>query len=277
MQDLETQKERVREAKWTLRTFLHSADRNEISASLIPGDPGAALPAQRPLAPCSPPSPPALRGTDLWEKQANDYVSFRDGLAQLLRFKRLQGATAGEDLTPIRGGLGIAPLLAFCKATPGRDPQGKEIDDWLKTSDVNLDQADKIFREAMATHPDLTHLKMPDPAGPHQAFRDYWTIHNVARWDALTDDYLRTYKQLYEEMLGLGRQCAAGDGGSGRSAGGRRQRRLPARSASQVVPAAFQATPATSSPRPRRAPPRLRRLPALRPLRRRPLPCPPVR
>jgi DNA polymerase III delta prime subunit len=244
VQDFETQKENVREAKWTLRTFLHSADRNEISASLIPAI-QAQLFERNVLSPLLASFAARTQGADLWEKQGNDYVSFRDGLAQLLRFKRLQGTTAGEDLTAIRGGLGIAPLLAFCKATPGRDPQGKEIDDWLKNNDVNLDQADKIFREAMANHPDLTHLKMPDPAGPHQAFRDYWTIHNVARWDALTDDYLRTYKQLYEEMLGLaGSAPPAVAPPAVAPVAATAPTVAPGAAATQVAPAAFQATPA---------------------------------
>ncbi len=202
VQKFEEQKRNVSEAKWTLRTFLRSADRNEISTELIPKI-QAQLFERNVLSPLLTSFAARTQSPKLWDEHVKDYESFRDGFAQLLRFKRLQGATATEDLAPIRNGLGIAPLLAFCKATPGLDPQGGEIDNWLKTADVNLDQADKIFRAAMATHPELTHLKMPDPAGPHQAFREYWTIHNVARWDALTDEYLRTYKEAYEQMLGL--------------------------------------------------------------------------
>jgi hypothetical protein len=204
--DFEKHKQRVRESKWTLRSFLRSSERNEITTELVPAI-QAQLFQRNVLAPVLASFEARSRAAGLWDQHAKSYPEFYEGFRQLLRFKRLQGGL-GQDLASLRADVRIAPVLAFLKATPGLDPQGKGIDAWLKGG-VDLAQTDKIFSEAMATSPDLTRLAVPEPAGPHQAFRDYWTIRNVARWDALTDEYLRTYKTLYEEMLGLAPTAAA--------------------------------------------------------------------
>ena len=93
VQRFETQKRSVREAKWTLRTFLRSAERNEISAELIPKI-QAQLFQRNVLAPLLASFDARARAQGLWDQHGGDYVSFRDGFAQLLRFKRLSSATA---------------------------------------------------------------------------------------------------------------------------------------------------------------------------------------
>jgi DNA polymerase III delta prime subunit len=200
IQGFETHKRSVREAKWTMRTFLKSADRNEISGELIPAIQGELF-ERNVLAPLLV-TFETRAGTLNWDAHAKDYDSFYGGLQNLLRFRRLSEATARDDVKALQADLRIKPFLDFARVTPGGDPQGKALDDWLKQG-VSFDQADQIFQDAMGTSPDLTGLPVPEPAGSHNAFRNYWTVRNLARWDALTDEYLRNYKRLSEEMLGL--------------------------------------------------------------------------
>jgi len=201
IQGFEKHKVNVREAKWTMRTFLKSADRNEISSKLIPAIQGELF-ERNVLAPLLA-TFEARTQTLTWDGHAKDYDSFYEGLRNLLRFRRLNAATAqDDDIAALQKDLRIKPFLDFARVTPGLDPQGKALDDWLK-GDVSLEQADKIFQDAMGTSPDLTGLRVPEPNGSHLAFRNYWTVRNLARWDALTDEYLRNYQALSAEMLGL--------------------------------------------------------------------------
>jgi len=201
IQGFEKHKVNVREAKWTMRTFLKSADRNEISGELIPAIQGELF-ERNVLAPLLA-TFEARAGRLTWDGHAKDYGSFYEGLRNLLRFRRLTAATAqDDDIAVLQKDLRIKPFLDFARVTPGLDPQGKALDDWLK-GDVSLEQADKIFQDAMGTSPDLTGLPVPEPAGSDLAFRTYWTVRNLARWDALTDEYLKNYQTLSAEMLGL--------------------------------------------------------------------------
>jgi hypothetical protein len=201
IQQFETHKRNVREAKWTMRTFLKSADQNELSSELIPAI-QAELFQRHVLSPLLATFDARAR-TLSWDKHAKDYDTFYEGFRNLLRFRQLASATAQDDLEPLRADLRIAPFLAFAKATPEGDPAGKALDEWLGRDGVNLEQADKIFQEAMGTKPSLVRLAVPEAAGAHATFQDYWTVRNLSRWDALTDEYLRNYKLLSEEMLGL--------------------------------------------------------------------------
>jgi hypothetical protein len=206
IQGFETHKRNVREAKWTMRTFLKSADRNEISSTLIPKI-QAQLFKQNVLEPLLGTFAARAQGLS-WDNHAKDYDSFYGGFKNLLRFQRLASATASDDVAKLQQELRIKPFLDFAKATPKGDPQGTALDTWLQGS-VNLDQADKIFQDAIGAKPDLTGLSVPEAGGALNAFRGYWTVRNLARWDALTDEYLRTYKELSEEMLGLAAPAAS--------------------------------------------------------------------
>ncbi len=199
VQTFESDKENVREAKWTMRIFLKSSARNELTEELIPAIQGRLF-ERNVLGPLLASFEARAQGLP-WADHAKDYDSFYQGFSNLLRFRRLTSAVAGEDVSAIRHDLHLAPLLAFAQATPGRDPQNRSFDDWLK-SGINFEQADKIFVAAQKRI-DLSRLRVPEGAAAHAAFRDYWTINNLARWDAVTDDLLRRYKATSEEMLGL--------------------------------------------------------------------------
>jgi hypothetical protein len=195
--ELEHEKRSLAESRWTMRALFRGGEHNEITEELVPAI-QAKLFQRDVLAPLL--ASFAARSRSL-QAHPKAYPDFFEGFRQLLRFRQLKSATRQSDVASLEAGLGIGPLVAFCRATPGADPQGRLLDGWLKTADPKA--TDAIFQEALATRPDLSRLEVPEAADPHAAFRDYWTLRNLARWDFVADDHFRTWQSLYGELLGL--------------------------------------------------------------------------
>jgi len=197
IQEFEQHKRNLGESRWTMRALFRGGEHNEITEELVPAI-QAQLFQRGVLGPLL--ASFVARSRDL-QSHPKAYPDFFAGFEQVLRFRQMKRAPRDSDAATLQAGLSIAPLLAYCRAVPATDPQGRQLDGWLKTADPVA--MDATFKEALATHPDLSRVEVPEPADAHAAFRDYWSLRNLARWDFVADDHFRAFKSLYEEMLGL--------------------------------------------------------------------------
>jgi hypothetical protein len=176
-----------------LRLFLRSSAQNEVTQELIPQI-QAQLFRRNILEPVLASFEERTQGLD-WQQHAGAFGDFYAGLQQLLRFRRLRETMAGAAPLTLRSSLRLAPLLAFCKATPGRDPQGRRLDDWLKTS-LDLAKVEKVFQAALvAQHASLASLAVPEPVQSYASFREYWVSRHPAGGN------VPSYKALSEAAL----------------------------------------------------------------------------
>ncbi len=211
---LEDSRREMRAARWTMRRLLQGGVRNEITEQLRPAIQGALL--RERVLPSLFESFNRRTGRELWREANVDYPTFlraHESLLFSVHYNGPNGERPGSE--SLRRKTSLEALGAFCLQTRGRDPSpvGDEIDRWFGEDEVRVHRLAAWFDSALRSNRvDVLELTgPPDARSSDAAFREYWSVRQLARWDHELLEYLERYQQVHDELLRLGSGGARAD------------------------------------------------------------------
>jgi hypothetical protein len=194
---IERHKRALAESRWVMRLMLRGGTRNEITRDLLPAIQGQIF--RLSVYPALLASAEARAGRLDWGAHQADYEPLLETYRQLLRVREHRAEADPGRQKELRAEMRLEPMVTFCRRTKGLDDsaQGREIDGWL-AGDMNSFDLDLLFKDMVNARHELASGPGPEPIGAGRAFKDYWTVRNLGRWDATL--YFKTYADLLDRL-----------------------------------------------------------------------------
>lgn len=194
---IERHKRVMAESQWVMRLMLRGGARNEITRDLLPAIQGQLF--RLSVYPALLASADARAERLDWASHQADYEPFLETYRQLLRVREHRAEADPGRQKDLRDGMRLEAMITFCRRTKGLDDSGsgREIDGWL-ASDLNAFNFDLLFKDMINARHELASTPAPEPTGASRAFREYWTVRNLGRWDATL--YFKTYADLLDRL-----------------------------------------------------------------------------
>ncbi|HTO88040.1 MAG TPA: type VI secretion protein IcmF/TssM N-terminal domain-containing protein [Thermoanaerobaculia bacterium] len=194
---LQEDRDRVLARRWVFALFLRGTRSNELTDTLARIQQKVYLGGV--VAPLLAETEGRMAALD-WET-FGDYQSFRAALSAELDWV----AFKKPPETPIVRAeeLRALPLVDFVRKTKGMKGSEKsaEIDEWVSKLPA-ADPAPDHVLEGSRLHSPLA-IAVPDPAGALAKYEEFWSVGNLARWDAKLQDGLARYVALYQQMTSV--------------------------------------------------------------------------
>ncbi len=200
---LQEDRNRVLRSRWIFALFLRGTRSNELTDTLARIQQKVYLGGV--VAPLLAETEGRMAALD-WEA-FGDYASFRAALASQLDW--LAYKKPPEPRIVRAQELRVLPLMDFARKTKGwkGSDRAAEIDEWIGKLPPADPAPDDVLEGARREGEALA-ITIPDPSRALAKYEEFWSVGNLARWDAKLQDGLNRYMELYGQMSSVPRAAA---------------------------------------------------------------------